>query len=64
VLQAHGVREQIKAAESAYVDGFAAMLTSDQQAKFAFLRRAEQVRPVIPAFRLFALLPPPHHWLP
>ncbi len=60
VLQAHGVREQIQAAESAYVDGFAAMLTTDQQARFGFLRRAEQARPVIPAFRLFALLPPPH----
>jgi hypothetical protein len=63
VLQAHGVREQIRAAESAYVDGFGAMLGTDQQAKLGFLRRAEQAQPVIPAFRLFALLPPPQ-WLP
>ena len=64
VLQAHGVREQIRAAESAYVDGFNAMLATDQQAKFAFLHRAEKAVPLIPAFRLFALLPPPPHWLP
>ncbi|HQT96092.1 MAG TPA: periplasmic heavy metal sensor [Thermoanaerobaculaceae bacterium] len=61
VLQAHGVRDQIKAAESAYVDGFGAMLATDQQAKFAFLHRAEKAAPLIPAFRLFALLPPPPH---
>ncbi len=61
VLQAKGVRDQIKAAEGAYVDGFGAMLAADQQAKFAFLRRAEQARPVMPAFRLFALLPPLLH---
>ena len=64
MLQAHGVREQIRAAESAYVDGFNAMLATDQQAKFAFLHRAEKAVPLIPAFRLFALLPPPPHWLP
>ena len=64
VLQAKGVRDQIRAADGAYLDGFGAMLTTDQQAKFAFLRRADQARPVIPAFRVFGLVPPVHHWLP
>jgi hypothetical protein len=64
VLQAHGVREQIRAAESAYTEGFSAMLATDQQAKLAFLHRAEKARPVIPAFRLFGLLAPPPHWIP
>ena len=64
VLQAHGVRDQIRAAESAYVDGFGAMLAADQQAKLGFLRRAEQAQPLIPAFRIFGLLPPMHPWLP
>ena len=64
VLQAHGVREQIKAGKAAYTDGFGAMLTSDQQAKLGFLHRAAKAQPVIPAFRFFGLVPPRSHWLP
>ena len=64
VLQAHGVREQIRAANGAYTDGFNALLTGDQQAKVAFLHRAAKVEPVLPAFRFFALLPPAHWRLP
>ncbi len=64
VLQAKGVRDQIKAAKGAYLDGFGAMLGPDQQAKLAFMRRADQARPLIPAFRAFGLVPPVHHWLP
>ena len=64
VLQIHGVRDQIRAADGAYLDGFGAMLGADQQAKLAFLRRADLARPVIPAFRVFGLVPPLHHWLP
>ena len=59
VLKAKGLREQIAAANKAYVDGFEAMLTAEQKNKLAFLRRAEHAQPLFPAFRLFGLLPPP-----
>jgi Spy/CpxP family protein refolding chaperone len=58
VLKAKGLREQIAAANQAYVDGFEALLTAEQAAKLALLRRAERAQPLFPAFRLFGLLPP------
>ena len=65
VIQASGVRTQIQAANQAYRDGFQAMLSSDQAAKLAFLGKAEQARPLFPAFRLFRLIPRLDHdrWL-
>ncbi len=59
VLKAKELREQIGAAHKAYVEGFEAMLTAEQKNKLAFLRRAERAAPLVPAFRLFGLLPPP-----
>ena len=59
VLRTKALREQIAAANKAYVDGFEAMLTADQKTKLAFLRRAQRAAPLFPAFRLFGLLPPP-----
>ncbi len=58
VLQGKALREQIRAANQAYVDGFEALLTAEQAAKLALLRRAERAQPLFPAFRLFGLLPP------
>jgi len=59
VLKAKALREQIAAANQAYVDGFDALLAAEQRTKLAFLRRAERAEPLFPAFRLFGLLPPP-----
>ena len=56
VLKAKALREQIAAANEAYVDGFEALLTDEQKGKLAFLRRAERAQELFPAFRLFGLL--------
>lgn len=57
VLQGKALREQIAAANQAYVEGFEALLIGEQVDKLAFLRRAERAEPLFPAFRLFGLLP-------
>ena len=57
VIQAAGVRRQLDAARDAYVGGFEAMLAADQLARLNFMRRAEKVGPLIPAFRIAWLLP-------
>lgn len=57
ILQGKGLREQIGAARHAYLQAFEEMLTVEQKAKLAFLRRAQQVVPLLPAFHLFGLLP-------
>jgi Spy/CpxP family protein refolding chaperone len=59
VLASKQVREQMGAAHQAYLQGFEGMLTLEQKAKLAFLRRAQQVVPLLPAFKMFGLLPPP-----
>ena len=58
VLQARALREQIAAANQAYLDGFEALLTPEQATRLTLLRRAERAQPLFPAFRLFGLLPP------
>ncbi len=57
VLRAKALREQIAAANKVYIDGFDALLTTEQMTKLGFLRRAERAEPLFPAFRLFGLLP-------
>jgi Spy/CpxP family protein refolding chaperone len=57
VLKAKALREQMAAANKVYIDGFDALLTTEQMSKLGFLRRAERAAPVFPAFRLFGLLP-------
>jgi hypothetical protein len=58
VIQGKGLRVQIGEAHQGYVEAFQAMLTEEQLGKLAFLRRAERAVPLMPAFRLFGLLPP------
>ncbi|KDA53455.1 hypothetical protein EG19_04410 [Thermoanaerobaculum aquaticum] len=56
VIQIKGVREAIAQAHRQYVNGFEAMLTSEQTAKLRFIRQAERVMPLIPAFRAVQLV--------
>ncbi len=58
VLRAKALREQIAAANKVTIDGFEALLATEQMTKLGFLRRAERAEPLFPAFRLFGLLPP------
>jgi hypothetical protein len=59
VIAAKTLREGIQAADKAYLEGFEAMLDPNQQAKLASVRHAARLRPVLPAFAVFGLLPPP-----
>jgi hypothetical protein len=59
VIQIKGLRDQIEPANQAYLDGFEAMLTEEQAGKLGAVRRAARLEPLLPAFRLFGLVPPP-----
>jgi hypothetical protein len=59
VIEIKGLRGQIGVAEKAYLDGFETMLTTEQAAKLVAVRRAARVEPLLPAFRLLGLIPPP-----
>ena len=56
-IQAHDLGQQIRAANQAYVDGFEEMLDGDQTGKLGLIRGADRVRPLLPAFRVFWLIP-------
>ena len=57
VIERHGLVGQLGDIQRAYVEGFVAMLSDEQAARYGLVRRAEQVLPVIPAFRAVGLLP-------
>lgn len=59
ILANRALREQIRGAQETYVTGFEALLTQEQKDKLAFIRRAERAQPIIPAFKVLGLLPPP-----
>lgn len=58
ILRAKEIQDKMAAHQRSYVQAFEAMLTPEQLAKLAFLRRAQQVVPLLPAFHLYGLLPP------
>ncbi|NOZ93997.1 MAG: periplasmic heavy metal sensor [Acidobacteria bacterium] len=57
-IQGHDLREQIRAANEVYRQGFEALLDETQAGKLRFIRGAARVRALIPAFRRFGLLRP------
>ena len=59
VIEIKGLRVQIEAANQTYVEGFEGLLTEEQTGKLQGVRRAARIEPVLPAFRLLGLLPPP-----
>jgi len=58
VITGHGLRVQIRDAENVYVSGFEGILTEEQMQKLHFIRGANRVQRLIPAFRLFGLAHP------
>jgi len=58
VIEGKGLREQIRSADVAYVDGFEGMLSEDQSARLDGIRKAARLEPLFPAFRVFGLLAP------
>ncbi len=57
VIQVKGLKEEIRAANDAYQDGFEALLTEEQAGKLGVVRRAARLEPIVPAFRLLGLVP-------
>jgi len=55
-IQAKDLRDQIHAANVAYLEGFQSLLDEEQATQLAFLRRADKVRKVLPAFKVFGLI--------
>ncbi len=62
VLEIEALNQAIRTANQDYVAGFEALLDEEQAGRLGFMRRAEHVQPLIPAFRAVGLLgpaPPP-----
>jgi len=59
VLAGKALREGIAAAHQEYLMGFDALLTPEQKGKLGAVRRASRLVPILPAFGVFGLLPPP-----
>ena len=57
VIQARDLRQQIAQANQEYIDGFEALLNEQQTKKLKFLRAANKAVRVLPAFKLFGLVP-------
>jgi hypothetical protein len=58
-IERHGLLEELLWLHRDYVDGFEhGILTVDQHRKYHVVRAAARVQLLIPAFRLYALIPP------
>lgn len=57
VLEIAYLRENLRQIHTTYHEDFVALLDEDQAKRLAFIARAEKVQPIIPAFKLFELIP-------
>lgn len=57
VIQRRDLVEQLAQVRENYVFGFEALLNEQQAKKLNIIRRADRVEPLIPAFRVYGLLP-------
>jgi len=57
MIQRRNLVEQLAQVRADYVDGFEALLDENQFKRLRLIRRADRVEPLIPAFRLYRLLP-------
>ncbi|MFH1176368.1 MAG: Spy/CpxP family protein refolding chaperone [Acidobacteriota bacterium] len=57
VISGRNLREQIEEANKAYLEGFEALLTREQAARLAGMRRVARLAPLVPAFVHFGLVP-------
>ncbi len=58
VLSIAGLRDQLHEIQRIYNEDFIALLDEEQEQKLGFIARADRVQPLIPAFKLFELIPP------
>ncbi len=57
VIERRGLVDQLAAVRETYIFGFEALLDEQQAKKLNLIRRADRVEPLIPAFRVYGLLP-------
>ncbi len=57
VIQRRDLVEQLAQVRVDYVEGFEALLDEEQFKRLRLIRRADRVEPLIPAFRIYGLLP-------
>lgn len=56
VIERHALGEELIAVHLSYHEGFVALLEEAQAKRLAFIARADEVQPIIPAFKLFELI--------
>lgn len=56
VIERHALGEELQAVHLSYHEGFVALLDEAQAKRLAFIARADEVQPIIPAFKLFELI--------
>ena len=57
VLVRHDLGGQVAEVHQIYHESFVALLDDEQTGRLAFMKRADDVQPIIPAFKLFELIP-------
>jgi len=56
-LERHALGQDLAEVHRTYHDGFVALLDEEQQGRLQFINRADDVQPIIPAFKAFELIP-------
>jgi len=56
VIERHALGEELRAAHLSYHASLVALLDGAQAKRLAFIARADEVQPIIPAFKLFELI--------
>ncbi len=57
VLEIAGLRADLREIHVIYHEGFMGLLDEEQGGRVGFIARADKVQPIIPAFKLFELIP-------
>jgi hypothetical protein len=57
VIERHALDEELQAVHVSYHEAFVALLDEAQAKRLALIARADAVQPLIPAFKLFELIP-------
>lgn len=56
VIERHALGEELQAVHVTYHEAFVALLDEAQTKRLALIARADEVQPIIPAFKLFELI--------
>jgi Spy/CpxP family protein refolding chaperone len=57
VLERRELMQELAEVHRVYLEGFIVLLDDEQQARIGFIKRADEVQPIIPAFKALELIP-------